>query len=474
MRKKIIQLMLIGGCLASLAACGDESVIEPAEPDPVTAPLLTATIDQDTDTTGTTATLSIGLSTPGGGDVPISITSSDTGAGTVSAASVTISDADWRQATDLSAIKTVTLTGQCDTVAGDITYDVQVTPDSANYPSTLAQTITVTNQELPSIWVSSTTGATAETGTAVEYTVRLCSQDSATVAIVSSNTAEGVVSPASLAFTGADWNTAQTFTVTGQDDAIADNNVGYQVTLSSSNYAADPVTINLSNTDNEVANLVLTPTSGLAVHESGTTDTVAISLTVEPAADVTLQASVSDSEVTVTPSSLTFTQANYSTAQTLTLAAVDDLIAEDNETKSLTVTSSSSITSYSNLSDQVSFTVVDNDTAGISLTTIPVVVSETVSYASFGVTLDTQPTADVTITPSSGNTSEVVISSPASLTFTSSNWNQVQSVTVAGVRDGTQDGDQTVTVTVTAASADAKYGNPALTNTISVTNTDVD
>ena len=40
-----------------------------------------------------------------------------------------------------------------------------------------------------------------------------------TIALSSSDTTEGTVSPASLIFTTANWNVAQTVTVTGVDDA---------------------------------------------------------------------------------------------------------------------------------------------------------------------------------------------------------------------------------------------------------------
>ena len=54
---------------------------------------------------------------------------------------------------------------------------------------------------------------------------------------------------------------------------------------------------------------------------------------------------------------------------------------------------------------------------------------------SFTVVLATQPTANVTLALSSSNTSEGTVS-PSSLTFTSSNWNEPQTVTVTGVNDG--------------------------------------
>ncbi len=54
-----------------------------------------------------------------------------------------------------------------------------------------------------------------------------------TVAVSSSNTSEGTVSPATLTFTEANWNTAQTVTVTGVDDNNSDGHQQYQVKLSS-------------------------------------------------------------------------------------------------------------------------------------------------------------------------------------------------------------------------------------------------
>ena len=45
----------------------------------------------------------------------------------------------------------------------------------------------------------------------------------------SSDTTEGTVGPASLTFTTANWNMAQTVTVTGVDDAVVDGDVAYTI-----------------------------------------------------------------------------------------------------------------------------------------------------------------------------------------------------------------------------------------------------
>ena len=77
--------------------------------------------------------------------------------------------------------------------------------------------------------------------------------------------------------------------------------------------------------------------------------------------------------------------------------------------------------------------------------------------ATFTVVLNTQPTADVTIALSSSDPTEGTVS-PASLTFTTANWNCAQTVTVTGVNDTVDDGDVAYTiVTAAATSTDTTY-----------------
>jgi len=84
--------------------------------------------------------------------------------------------------------------------------------------------------------------------------------------------------------------------------------------------------------------------------------------------------------------------------------------------------------------------------------------SETGTTASFDVTLDTQPTANVTLSLSSSDTSEGTIF-PASLTFTPANWDIPQDVTITGVNDDIKDGNQTYTIITQVVSADGHYND---------------
>ena len=96
-----------------------------------------------------------------------------------------------------------------------------------------------------------------------------------TIGLSSSDTTEGTVSPASLTFTTANWNTAQTVTVTGVDDALDDGDVGYTiVTAPATSTRRDLQRLNaadvaVTNTDNDAAGITVTPTAGLTTTEAG-------------------------------------------------------------------------------------------------------------------------------------------------------------------------------------------------------------
>ena len=69
-------------------------------------------------------------------------------------------------------------------------------------------------------------------------------------------------------------------------------------------------------------------------------------------------------------------------------------------------------------------------------------VSETRSTSEFGIVLPWPPSSDAVLSIVSGDTGEVTVS-PATLTFTNSNWDSMQTVTLTGVDDTDDDGDQT-------------------------------
>src|SRR2546422_6199466 len=106
----------------------------------------------------------------------------------------------------------------------------------------------------------------------------------------------------------------------------------------------------------------------------------------------------------------------------------------------------------------VAVTNTDYDTAGITvIPTSGLTTTEGGGTATFTVVLTTQPTANVTIGLSSSDLTEGTVA-PASLTFTTVNWNVAQTVTVTGVDDAVADGNIVYSVvTAAATSADGSY-----------------
>ena len=124
------------------------------------------------------------------------------------------------------------------------------------------QTYTINNDDTAGITVSAISGDTTEAGGTATFTIVLTSQPTADVEIgISSNDlTEGTVSPASVTFTSSDWDTAQTITITGLDDALDDGDITYSIitaadsTTSDTNYnGLDPDDVSVLNIDNDPA-----------------------------------------------------------------------------------------------------------------------------------------------------------------------------------------------------------------------------
>src|SRR5439155_134145 len=143
---------------------------------------------------------------------------------------------------------------------------------------------------------------TTESGGVATFTVRLASQPTAnvTVALSSSNTAEGTVAPASVTFTPANWNTAQTVTVPGVDDNVADGDIAYAIVTGAAmstdaRYSGlDPANVSATNNDNDTPGILATPAAGLVTTEQGGSATFGITLKSQPVADVVIALSSSD------------------------------------------------------------------------------------------------------------------------------------------------------------------------------------
>ena len=116
---------------------------------------------------------------------------------------------------------------------------------------------------------------------------------------------------------------------------------------------------------------------------------------------------------------------------------------------------------YQNTSDNFNITVVTAPDITLSASSVSVTEGGTGTYT---VRLKDQPTGNVTVTVSSGD-SGAVTASPASLTFTTGNYSTTQTVTLTGAQDA--DGaDETVTITHTASGGGITGETATLTATV--------
>ncbi|MEQ1855968.1 MAG: Ig-like domain-containing protein, partial [Longimicrobiales bacterium] len=434
--------------------------------------------------TGTTDTFTVRLESQPASSVTLTVTSGDTGEVTVAPASATFTPANW------STPQTVTVTGVDDLIAdGAQITNVIVSVDDASSDDPfdalddVVVAVTTTDNDVAGATVSAISGQTTEAGGQATFTVRLNTQPTAnvTIGLSSSDATEGTVAPATLTFTTANWSTAQTATVTGVNDEIDDDNVVYTIVTAAATStdaafsgldAADVTVTNVD--DSDAAGFVVAPTSGLSTTETGGQTTFTMRLTSQPTANVTIGLSSSDlTEGGVVPASLTFTAANWSITQTVTITSQDDAVADGDVAYTIvTAPATSTDAKYSGLNPaDVSVTNVDDETAGFTVTPASGPTTEPGGQATFTVVLNNAPSANVTIGLTSSDTSEGTIST-GSLTFTVANWSTPQTVTVTGVNDDADDGDIVYAiVTAPATSADLGYNGVDMAD-VAVTNVD--
>lgn len=177
-------------------------------------------------------------------------------------------------------------------------------------------------------------------------------------------------------------------------------------------------------------------------------------LTAEPDSDVVFDiSSRNPAEVAAWPVRLTFTPENWALPQSVWLTAVDDAMIDGPQMTeiSVRVDPNASDSDFAWLPQQSMYvSTQDNDVAGFALSKTALTVSESVTAAIFTVALTAQPRTYVTLVAIGDNEAEATVD-PAVLTFSPSDWNQPQTITVTGVDDPRIDGDQTTRVTVEVA-----------------------
>ena len=398
---------------------------------------------------GETGTYTVELaSEPVGGDVTVTPSSADEQAATVSGA-LTFTAGNWNTA------QTVTLTGVEDSDARDETVTVSHQVAGADYGSVTAADVevTVTDNDTPGVRISDAS-LTLEEGTdANTYTVQLATEPSGDVTITPSSGDVNVVGVSgALTFNTGNWNTAQTVTLTGVED---DNVVDDTATVSHAVAGADYGSVNASDvevtvTDNDEASVSVSVTT-LTVTE-GAEGTYTVQLVAQPSGDVTITPGSGDVNAATVSGALTFGTGTWNVPQTVTVAGAEDDDAVD---ETVTVSHAVAGANYGSVTvADVEVTVSDDDVAMVLVSTTALTVTEGTDTGTYTVQLATEPSGDVTVTPSSSDLTVLGVGAP--LTFSSTNWNRAQTVSLTGVEDGNAVDD---TATVSHAVAGADYND---------------
>ena len=468
------------------------------EPDPaltVSATSVSLIEDDENDKTGTfTVALAVAPTT----DVTVTLTSGDPGAATVDTDPATIglqstlsfTTANWNVA------QTVTVAAVADGDGADESLTVSLSASgAAEYASVTGSVSVEVDDDEPGLKIDPTSLELTEdddskrTGT---FNVSLESQPTTTVTVtVASGDTDAVTvdtdsatkgDQSTLTFTSANWNAAQTVTVTALGDSDgADESVTVSLSGKGNEYDDETGTVLVTVDDDEVLELALDPTS-LTLKEGTSGSSFTVTLSVQPTTTVTVSvvsddlgaATVdTDSATSGLQSTLTFTPSNWKSQLEVTVTPVDDPDGAD-ETVKISLTADENSGEYAGLEGEVIADVGDDEILALTVPATPVSVTEGGTAGTFAVALSVPPkSADVTVTVTSGDTGAVTVDTdPATiglqstLTFTTSNWNVAQSVTVAAVDD--DDGsDESVTVSLSAAGAE--YAGVKSSVTVNVT-----
>lgn len=278
---------------------------------------------------------------------------------------------------------------------------------------------------------TSVTTLSVNEGATAQFGVRLSAAPAANVTVnitkVSGDADLNVSAGATLTFTPANFGTFQNVTISAAEDADQTNGAAVFRASGTGVTSAD---VNVNESDNDIPpNVITTSVASLTVNE-GATGQFGVRLSAAPAANVTVAVArqSGDTDLTVTSgASLTFTPANFSVFQNVTISAGQD--ADQINGTAVFRASATGLTSA-----DVNVTESDNDIAiNTSVTTLNVVEGAT---AQFGVRLSAAPLANVTVsvTRISGD-ADLTVSSGGTLTFTPANFGAFQNVTIAAAED---------------------------------------
>ena len=384
------------------------------------------------------------------------------------------------EGTDYAVVNDLSLTIPSGQASGTVTFTLTTMDDLIDEPDeavsitatipdagfeVIGTTLSISDNDERGVRISPTSLNVPEGGDAT-YTVVLTSQPTGEVTVTPSlgSGDTDVTVSAALTFDATTWDQAQTVTVSAAQDADAANDTATIVhAISGADYSANSVTaddVSVTVDDDETAVTLTVNPAAVAEDGGGTNVTVTGTLDgvtrTEPTT-LTVRVGASDDAATegadhaaVNDLSLTIPSGQASGTVTFTLTTMDDLIDESDEAVSITGTIEDA--GFEVIGTTVSIT--DNDERGVTVSPSVLILSEGAS-TTYTVVLDTEPTEIVTVTPSVSGSPDLTFT-PSSLTFTPSDWDTAQTMTVSATEDDDAYHDSSI---VSHAAEGAEYAS---------------
>ena len=316
-------------------------------------------------------------------------------------------------------------------------------------------------------------------GETVTVAVTLSADPERTVAIPITATPQDSASsadytvPTSVTFNAGDMS--KTITFTAAQDAEDDDGESVLLAFGILPDGVSPGTRNettVSITDDDVPQVTVSFGQAAYTVAEGGTQSVTVTLSADPERTVVIpithtpqDGADSPADYSGVPPSVTFNTGQMS--QTITFEAIQDDVDYDGESVLLGFGTLPPAVSLGTTT-QATVSITDDDGAGVSVSESSLTIAEG-SSGTYTIVLDSQPTADVAVAINDPSNTDVT-AEPASLTFSSTDWNTPKTVTVSAAQDADAEGE-TATVTHTVTSTDSSY-SAASVNSVAVMVTD--
>ncbi|MBF2761471.1 MAG: hypothetical protein ISN28_14640 [Ectothiorhodospiraceae bacterium AqS1] len=414
---------------------------------------------------GRTGTFRVGLRTQPDEDVEVSLANTNPDV-TFSPTSFTFTPSQW------SAWRVVTVradTGSDHTQSSADTITLGASGDEAYEGLTARVSITIPDDVA---WHGkhldfSPSSLSLDEGGTGTFTVKLARWIYYSSTLLLTNTNPDItLSPSSLEFNSLNWNVGQTVTVSAAHDSDASDDSD---TVSFRDSSGDRFSQSASITvrDDDSGGIPVLSTTSLSLDE-GASKTFTVKLDRRPSANSSISLTNTNPDITVNPTSLTFTASNWNSAQVVTVsAALDDDIVDDTDTITLSGTGFAPKIVEVSIKDDKTVTPPGEGEGEIILSPAGTLVIDEGDKQNLEVKLGARPGADVTVSITNGNPD--ITLTPASLTFTTSNWNTAQSVSVAAALDGDDVNDSD---TLTLRASGGGYELATATKAVSVIDID--